>query len=75
VRGWGVCFLVAILVVVAILAASQAIPGLAYLLLPGILLSYLISHGSDTSSISFVAGMTLNAACYAVLGLVEEGIQ
>jgi hypothetical protein len=66
-RRWGLCFLIAILVVIAILAASQAIPGLAYLLLPGILLSYLISHSSDTSNFSFVAGMILNAASYAVL--------
>jgi len=65
-RRWGFCFLIAMLVVVTILAASQAIPGLAYLLLPGILLSYLISHSSDTSNFSFVAGMTLNAVFYAV---------
>jgi hypothetical protein len=37
-RRWDV-FLIAILVVIAILAASQVIPGLAYLLLPGVLLS------------------------------------
>jgi hypothetical protein len=66
-RRWGVCFLIAILVVLAILVASQAIPVLACLLLPGILLSYLISHGSDTSNFSFVVGMILNAASYAVL--------
>jgi hypothetical protein len=66
-RRWGVCLLIAILVVIAILIASQAIHGLAYLLLPGILLSYLISHSSDTSNFSFVAGMTLNVASYAVL--------
>jgi hypothetical protein len=54
-------FLIAILVVVAILAASQVIPGLAYLLLPGILLSYLISHSSDTSNFSFVASIHLQA--------------
>jgi hypothetical protein len=66
-RRWGICFLLAILVVLAALVASQAIPVLAYLLLPGILLSYLISHSSDTSNFSFVTGMILNAACYAVL--------
>jgi hypothetical protein len=66
-RRWGVCFLIAILVVIAILEASQAIPGLAYLLLPGMLLSYFVSHSSNTSNFSFVAGMTLNAASYAVL--------
>jgi hypothetical protein len=66
-RRWSVCFLIAILLVIAILTASQAIPGLAFLLLPGILLSYLISHSSDTSNFSFVAGMILNAASYAVL--------
>jgi hypothetical protein len=67
VRRWAVCSLIAILVVVVILAASQAVPLLAFLLLPGILLSYLISHSSDTSNFSFVAGMILNAASYAVL--------
>lgn len=66
-RRWVVCFLIAILVVVAILAASQAIPALAFLLLPGVLLSYLISHSSDTSNFSFIAGMAVNAASYAVL--------
>ena len=66
-RRWGVCFLIAILVVIAILAASQAVPGLAFLLFPGILLSYVISHSSDTSNFSFLAGMALNAASYAVL--------
>jgi hypothetical protein len=66
-RRWGVCFLIAIVVVIAILAASQAIPMLAYFLLPGILLSLFVSHSSDTSNFSFVAGMILNAASYAVL--------
>jgi hypothetical protein len=66
-RRWAVCSLIAILVVIAILAASQAVPSLAFLLLPGILLSYLISHSSDTSNFSFVVGMILNVASYAVL--------
>ena len=66
-RRWGICFLIAITVVIGILAASQAVPGLAYLLLPGLLLSYLISHSSNTSNFSFLAGMTLNAASYAAL--------
>jgi hypothetical protein len=67
VRRWAVCSLIAILVVIVILAASQAVPLLAFLLLPGILLSYLISHSSDTSNFSFVVGMILNVASYAAL--------
>lgn len=66
-RRWFFCSLIAALVVIAILAASQAVPIMAFLLLPGILLSYLISHSSDTSDFSFIAGMVLNAASYTIL--------
>jgi hypothetical protein len=67
VRRWALCFLLSFFLVVTILFASERIHGIEFLFLPGILVSLRISHRSDTSDFSFIAGMILNAVCFTFL--------
>ena len=54
------------------------VPGVRYvvaiLLSPGLALSGFISHGDDTSNFSFVLGLVLNAALYALVGVLIERV-
>lgn len=52
------------------------IPGVRHLVVillsPGLAVSGLISHGSDTSDVSFLLGLVFNAALYASVGVLIE---
>ena len=64
-KHWSVCYAASVVLVVVILFATNRIHGIELLLLPGMLLSLLISKSSDKSDFSFIAGMAVNTICYA----------
>ncbi len=46
------------------------------LLLPGLIVSFLISHSSDTSDLSFIIGLLWNAAiCTSAVLLIEDTLR
>jgi hypothetical protein len=69
----GLLYFVVALVLEGVLLVFSGVSGLAMIFLfPGMIVSAVISHGSDTGNVSFIIGLALDAGLYAFLGLLVE---
>jgi phosphotransferase system glucose/maltose/N-acetylglucosamine-specific IIC component len=68
----GLYFAVALVLEGVLLTFSRSVGLTTWLLFPGLIVSALISHGSNTSNVSFIVGLVVAAVLYAYLALLIE---